>query len=331
MPPFLILTRRHIRATTAALVLLPLLHSCKPGPEREPEEEKPGAETVVRTPPGSDAGTASRGVFGWLDPDAVGAIFGRRDASLDLAALATIYGLPPRAADLLTADEAVGSALATALDQSGAGTNLWADQWIAFSSPMSTAIHVLRALADPRHDLSTTFTTPEYVRSEVEGFPAFSPRGAFPWKIVRLDPQVVAFVRRSEMGGGLRRFTAGRDLPASPVGQWLRRDAKDPDVLHTLYAAGPMLHLDLSGDVAQAHFMLRRWQTRGLDGSVRLDIIGGDATTGARELTERSGAFESERVRALMRKAAFSPEAARIVGRLQLSARDVPRAPRYDP
>lgn len=313
-----------------ALAWVVVFGGCRDG-SVTPESEDNRPATAVQTPEAETAkpteAEPSRGVLGWCDPDARGAAYGNGTRGLDLAALATVFALPPRAREIALADAAVTAALATLDTAEGAPlTSVWGDRWVAFAPPLATAPFVVRELVQPVARLEASLVELGFKRSDQEGFPLLTSDGAFPWKVVILDAKSVAFVPRSEIGSGLTPLTAARDLPPSELSKQITTEAAEKDMVFTSYVTGPMLHWDLSGDVFQAQFALREWQG-GLDGGVAL-IVGEEHAvgSGATTLHERPGVGETERVRELMRKVAFEPQGPAVTGRLQIPATDVPRA-----
>src|SRR5690606_5967364 len=148
------------------------------------------------------------------------------------------------------------------------------------------------------------------------------PRGAYPWKLVLLEPGLVGFVPVRALGSGLQPLTAGRDLPASEIETQLRNVfASEGSPVLELYAAGPLLHLDLGQEIAQWMMGARRWQ-RGLDVQVQLVPVR-DLEDAAQSLRERDLSLESDRVRTMAERVAFSVEGPVVLGRLQLTAGDL--------
>ncbi|TPV94033.1 MAG: NUDIX hydrolase [Myxococcales bacterium FL481] len=291
----------------------------------------PSTESApAQVEPDPDVAPASRDIFAWCDPDAVGGVYGSGTREFDLTTLATIFALPPRGRETALADTAVRSALGSlSVDDAQATDKLWGERWISFNSPLARAPFVLRELRAEPAVVETLLTAVGFNRRERDGFVVFQHQRAFPWKIVLLDRGTAAFVPRSEIGSGLTPLTAARDLPPGALAEQLRDDARQNDLILTSYVAGPMLHLNLAHDVEQAQWRLRRWQSDGLDGAIAL-MLGADVAVGSEvaALTQREGIGETERTRALMRRVAFEAEGQTATGRLQIPARDVPRAAR---
>jgi hypothetical protein len=146
---------------------------------------------------------------------------------------------------------------------------------------------------------------------------------AFPWRIVFLEDDVIGCLSLKEIGGGLGPLTAARDLPASELEVNLSRGfAEDPEMLLDMVASGPMLSLDISDDVGAIRLGMRRYERTGLDGELILQPLG-DVDAAVKQLEGRRPALETDVVRELYDRIAFTPEAPVVRGRLQLAEADL--------
>jgi hypothetical protein len=182
---------------------------------------------------------------------------------------------------------------------------------------------VLRTITKPAAEVQAVLEQAGMQRDEAEGMAMFLPQGPFPWKVAFLDETVVAFIPVKEIGTGLSPLTAGRDLPPSLVEKQLQQVlATKPLPLLELYAAGPLLHLDLGQDVQQFELRIVPSPDRGMDAQLVLHPMH-DADQATESLAARELELESDRVQSLAKKVAFSVEGTAVMGRLQLSPDDV--------
>jgi 8-oxo-dGTP pyrophosphatase MutT (NUDIX family) len=286
----------------------------------------PAAEESNPTP--STRGTGARGLLGWLEPQATGIAYLRLPpdvGALDPEPLATAFALPPRARELLVSGLGLDAALAAVLGPEGpAPSDLLGRDTLVMVPAVATGSYLVRPLARPAAEVESALTAQGLQRAPVDGATVLVSRGAFPYKVALLgDPfPVAAFVPAGEIGTGIGPLTAARDLPASPAREELASLLEsDPAVVLVALSAGPMLHLDLTDDVALARLVLRRWQG-GLDAEVRLQTTG-DPELAARELEGRTLTGESDQLRALADRVAFAVDGPTVAGRLQLTRDDL--------
>jgi hypothetical protein len=218
----------------------------------------------------------------------------------------------------------VDAALDSVLDAESPRPAQWlGNEALASSSVVSSGTYVLRPMTQPAADVQAILEKAGMERDEVEGIAIFMPQGPFPWKVAFLDDVVVAFIPVKEIGTGLSPLTAGRDLPASPVETQLQQVlANKPSPLLELYAAGPLLHLDLGQDVQQFELRVVPWQGKGMDAQLVLHPMH-DADVAADALRDRELDLETDQVNALAKRVAFTVEGTAVAGRLQLTAEDV--------
>jgi len=277
---------------------------------------KDGAEVA-----GAVAVGAPGKLLRWLDPEAVGATWVGRVHDLDADALTTLYAIPPRAARMLRDAEFVDEGLSIIFGEEGKKEML-RPELLAMQPAVARGTYVLRLLAAPRSAVEAALAEYEMEESKIEGYALWEPTGAFPWRILFLDEETVAFIPTLEMGSGIGPLTAARDLPASTLeGELQKAIVGDPELILDLYAEGPFLHMDLSANVGVVRLSLRRWRGSGLDATVLLQPLD-DPATAAAELEARDGVGETDAMRGLLDRIAFSAEPPVVIGRLQIPAED---------
>jgi len=259
----------------------------------------------------------------WLDPDAVAVAYVDLPSELDLDAFSTVFALPPQLAGLLRDVRLSETGLAAVLPLDAPAPSTWLLPGALASQPrLSTQTYIVRRTQASPEDLARQLEAADFLPQTTEGLAMFVPRGAYPWKLVLLEPGLVGFVPVRALGSGLQPLTAGRDLPASEIETQLRNVfASEGSPVLELYAAGPLLHLDLGQEIAQWMMGARRWQ-RGLDVQVQLVPVR-DLEDAAQSLRERDLSLESDRVRTMAERVAFSVEGPVVLGRLQLTAGDL--------
>lgn len=259
----------------------------------------------------------------WLDPDATGVAFSRLPGDLDPEAIATVFAMPPKAARLLRDAADLEPALDAVLPADSPRPGTWLGrETLAITSLVATGTYLVRPLLRAAAEVQTILLGAKMRPDEVEGMTMLLPEGPLPWRVVLLPEDIAAFVPAREIGSGLGPLTAGRDLPAGVVERELQRVLTDePEALLELAVAGPLLHFDLGQDVAQYALRMREWQG-GIDVQVRLQPTG-DAAVAATALGSRDVALESDAIRALCSKVAFTVDGPVVDGRLQLTPEDV--------
>lgn len=319
----------------AALVLALVFGGCGKKDEKKadqaPDPDAPAAveggdEGEASAPPATP-GPGAKALLTYLEPEATGVLYmnlppelGRLDGEV----IATVFALPPRGRDLVNAALGVDTALAAVLGpEAPKPEELLGPETLVMTPAVSTGAYVLRPLAKPAAEVEALLTKDAMQKSESDGITVLSPTGAFPFKAALLEGDVIAFIPKSEIGSGLSPLTAGRDLPASEVRTELSTMLDtDPSVMLVGVVAGPMLHLELTDDVALARIMFRTWQNGGLDAEIRMQTTG-DPATAAKELEERTAPLETDQVQALVDRIAFTVDGPTVAGKLQLTKDDM--------
>jgi len=301
----------------------------KPAEERE-RDATPKDEAADEPAPAVPSAAGERSASGralalltWLDPDATGVAFSRLPDDLDPDAIATVFAMPPKAARLLRDAADLEPALDAVLPAEAPRPATWLGrETLAITSLVSTGTYLVRPLMQSAAEVQTILLGAKMRADEVEGLTMLMPEGPLPWRVVMLPDDIAAFVPAREIGSGLGPLTAGRDLPAGVVERELARVLQEePQALLELAVAGPLLHFDLGEDVVQYALRMREWQG-GIDVQVRLQPAG-DAAVAASALGRRDVAMESDAIRTLCGKVAFTVDGPVVDGRLQLTPEDV--------
>lgn len=304
----------------------------KDAPAKDDAPPDPAAAEGAREPdPDAEPATApaagAKALLTYLEPEAGGVLYmnlppelGKLDGEL----LSTVFALPPRGRDLINAALGVDPALAAVLGPDAPPpSELLGPETLVMIPAVATGAYVLRPMKKPAAELEALLTADAMQTSESDGITVLTPTGAFPYKAALLEGDVVAFIPRTEIGSGLTPLTAGRDLPPSEVRTELATMLDtDPAMVLVGVVAGPMLHLELSDDVALARLMLRRWQDGGLDAEIRMQTTG-DPAVAAKELEQRTAPLETDQVQALVDRIAFTVDGPTVAGKLQLTKDDV--------
>ncbi|HET6583200.1 MAG TPA: hypothetical protein VFG69_07130 [Nannocystaceae bacterium] len=305
--------------------------SCSKGDAAHDREQAPAvaaaddAATPVTPSSAGERSASGRALalLKWLDPDATAVMLSRLPSDLDPDAITTVFAVPPKAARLLRDAAALEPALDAVLPIDAPRPPSWlAPETLAFSSLVATGTYLVRPLQRPSAEIEPILLGAKMRADPVDGFTMLVPEGPLPYRVVLLPDDVAAFVPAREIGSGLGPLTAGRDLPAGAVERELARVLEEePDALLELAAAGPLIHFDLGQDVIQFVVRMRAWQG-GIDVQIRLHPSG-DAAVAANALTNRDVSLESDQIRALCGRVAFTVDGPYVDGRLQLTADDV--------
>jgi len=316
-----------VRAMIIA-ALLPTLswHGCK---REDPQGE--GAQPRVTSRAGeTDDGKSRDGrprvtrMLDWVDPDAVAVGFMRLPEDLDVAAVSVVFALPPRAERiLLDVARIVDDLDAIVLPDAPRPTSWLGREALAMLPVMSAGTYVIRPITRPRTEVEQHLVAGGMQARDQDGFRMLFPTGAFPHKIAFLSDDVIAFIPVKEIGSGLSPLTAARDLPPSDLERELTAVLdRERDALLELYVQGPLIHLDLAQELAGVRFALRDWSRGGLDGSVLLQPVR-DAEQARDVLEKRDAPHETDVIKGLVKRVAYTVEARFVTGRLQLTADDV--------
>lgn len=328
------LARALLVATTA------LLACDSPAPATEPAAPAPAPAAA----PAIVEPAVVHPILPWLDPDASSGFYSKLEPEHDLEALARLFSVPPRAGHMLRDLEAFDSGLRALLDGVGpAPATFLRAEALVFLPPLARGPYLVRGLSRPRAEVEAALQAGGLSHEVIEGMTTYTPlpasepepgpadalprhhapAAAFPWRIVFLEDDVIGCFSLKEMGNGLGPLTAARDLPASELETQLTKEfAEDPEMLFDLVAGGPMLSLDLTDDVGAIRLGIRRWERTGIDGELILQPLG-DIDAAVKQLEARRPKLDTDAVRELYDRIAFTPEPPVVRGRLQLAEADL--------
>jgi hypothetical protein len=312
-----------VHALAVALALAACNSPSPPPGDPPPTADPTPADPAAVAPTAAPESAGAERLLDWLDPDAIAVAFLRLPADVDIDAIADIFALPPKTARLLRDATGIDAALEAVLPPDRPRPSEWlAPDTLAMSPVVATGTYVVRKTARPRAEVEAVLQAAGMTAETLEGFTIYLPARAFPYKIVFLADDLLAFVPLREIGGGLGPLTAGRDLPAGPAEQELRKSVGLPEVLLELYATGPLLHFELDRDVLQLAFAIRSWDQGGMDAAVRV-FVEDDAALAMQALEKHEAQSGVDRIDALAERVAYTLEGPLIEGRLQLTAGDV--------
>ncbi len=246
-------------------------------------------------------------VLSWMDPDAKAvAILDAEILTLDADSVTAIFALPPRAHDLwATPAELRWSMSVAQLDQLDA--NL-IGPWLVVLPALSNAPYIVRRTKLAPVAVAAALES-EFVVGEESGFQSYKPRGAFPYKIVQLERDMLVFIPAGELASGLTPLTAARDIPPTPLREELIAAFEgDPMLRVVLIAGGPMLHLRFDPLVARMRLTARKTEAGGLDVEAAMQLVDESADQVATLLDKDGDATVSDALRALGKEAAFYAE-----------------------
>lgn len=326
----------------AAWAVWGLLLGCDAATPEPASAEVPVVPVVASEP--AEAPRVVHPLLPWLDPDSGSAVYSRVAHEVDLEAVGRLFAVPPRAGHMLRDVMALQAGLAALMDGVGPAPEGWLrEEVLAYLPPLAHGPYMVFGLREPRAQVEEYLRAAGLQAEVMEGMTTYSPlpggdappgpaealparhapMAAFPWRIVFLEDDVIGCLSLKEIGGGLGPLTAARDLPASELEVNLSRGfAEDPEMLLDMVASGPMLSLDISDDVGAIRLGMRRYERTGLDGELILQPLG-DVDAAVKQLEGRRPALETDVVRELYDRIAFTPEAAVVRGRLQLAEADL--------
>ncbi len=329
------------RLRTASLLAASLALACQPS--TKPSEDRPAKTGQPLQSPGLDPSdeigeipeAGQESLLDWIDPDAVGVMYwsgGENVVStFEADGLVTLFGLPPRAEQLLRDHEAVFTGLSVLLETDHKGVQAWVTgESLAMLPVMARGTYSVLRTEKPTSELAAKLEAAGMLSREVEGLKVLEPTGSFVWRGVVLDDRTLAFVPASEVGSGLGPLTAARDLPASEIETQIKQlKQEDHQMLAELFLQGPMMHIDVDDPIGVVRFTLRRWQTQGAEGIVMMQPLG-DPASAASALEDRDDSLETEQMKVLMDKVAFVAAGPVVQGRLQMPPEDLRHLQRSD-
>jgi hypothetical protein len=321
---------------TFGLGALALVLACnsEPTPEPTSEAEVPAEPSVADpstapatepTPAKEDAAALMVRLLSWLPSDTLSVSFDRMSTRWNPQVISAVFGLPPKAGDLLDERRLLDEALAQAFEgESGTPDLSWlGPQSLAFTLPIIRHTYMVRPLLRPASELDSLFIAAGFMQEELEGKVGWLPKGAFPWRMVILDEQTIAFVP-NDPGAGVLPLLDAAAAPPSPVEtQVAEALSQDPQIELTLLAAGPMLHFDTDAAIGQLQFAVRRPSANGGHEGLVVLMPDGDVVECASQLRARTSPEENQQVQALITAVQWLAEPSlsppQVVGRLTIA------------
>ncbi|MGB1275143.1 MAG: hypothetical protein ACPG77_05280, partial [Nannocystaceae bacterium] len=205
-------------------------------------DETPAEASSAEPSPGE----VDVGLLGWIDPDAVGVFYragGENTvANFDAEALVTLFGLPPRAEQIMRDQQTILDGLGMLLEIDHTELDTWlSGELVAMLPVMARGTYLVVKTKKPTSELAAKLIAAGMHTHDVEGIEVLDPTGSFVWRAAILDEHTIAFVPTSEVGSGLGPLTAARDLPPSEIEQQLvQLKQQDPLMLTELFVQGPM-------------------------------------------------------------------------------------------
>lgn len=300
-------------------------NDASPAADVPPREAIPAPPAPPSPAAPADAGADERRarLMAWLDPEAVSVAYLSLPGRLRGDAVAVVYGLPPRAEELLRAVTDIDDALEAVRPTDAPAADTWlSSEVLVTNARMSRRPLLLRALLVPREQAIARLEALGLERQEVDAFEVWVPQRVFPYRVVLLAGDVAGFISTTEPGTGLPPLIAARDLPPSDVETQLAELLAAPGAPSiALFAAGPMLHFDLAQDVMSVRFEMRRGSDGSLDGQIVLQLDG-DPNAAVAALEGRKAPEQSDGIQQLIERAAYMADGPVVAGRLQLSPTD---------
>jgi hypothetical protein len=261
-------------------------------------------------------------VMQYLDPEARAVLVLTKVDQFDFdpETLGTVAALPPGATRLLEAAHRAN----TYLDPEETGHPKWlASEMMVVTPGSGSKDYIVARRAGDEAQMKAALDELGLVLADDLEPPTWRSTKRFPFKVSKLDGDVIALISGDELGSGLDPLTAGRDLPPSEMRTELEKMlTSDANIELALHAGGPMLHLDASRDIAATQLGIRRDDASTLRAQVILQPVANPDGV-AKELNERKHPEETQAVQELMKRLQFVVDKGVLVGELKLSADDL--------
>lgn len=259
----------------------------------------------------------------WLPKDVLAASYDRLGERFDPDTVAVVFGVPPKAADLLDERKVLDESLEIVLSEEALAADWLADSTMAFTTPLSNTPYFLRSLTKAPAEVEPLLEGSGFTKHTGEETGAdrdvWLPSGAFPWRIVLLDEHSVAFIPADIPGTGLEPLLSAQGQANSQIEDEMTKAlGEDPGIRLVLLSGGPLISYDLHASIAQVQLVLRKSPDEGLAGQIVLAPTG-DLSEAINELNERDHPEENAQVQALIKGVAFQPLEGMAVGQLVLS------------
>lgn len=285
------------------------------GPVEAGAEAEAGAE--VETPAAADD---LERLLAWMAPEANALAYDRLEQRLDPDVVATVFGIPAEAADLLEERAMLDEGLDIAFDGEAEAVNWLSGTSLAFTVPLSKTPYFVRPLTKPAAELGPLLEAGGFTKNTFDEVEVWLPRGAFPWRIALLDGEVAAFIPVDVAGTGLEPLQRPAEQDELPAEQNLRSLAADPTTALVLLAAGRLTNYDLTPTVSRVEFVLGHSLDKKpiYGGEVHL-VPDGDPAAAADELRGRAHPEENKQVQQLIAEVEFTVTEDVVIGRLTIA------------
>lgn len=281
-----------------------------------------GAENNESNTPTAKGESKSDQLLAYLEPEARAVLITRIGQDFEPAVLGTVMGLPPGAVRLLESRHRVLDGLEAMTGESLEQVSAWLGPDMMVMSPqVAVRDYVVATTSLDAEALGKKLEAAGMQKTELEGQAFWLPSRSFGFKVTFLKPGLLAFIPVQELGSGLGPLQVGQEQGASEMrtqlGAMLR---EEPNIVMALHAGGPMLHLDLHGDVNASQLGLRRADS-GYDAQVVLQPAA-PLDEAAKTLAAREHPEESQQVQALMKRVKFIVDREALIGEVHLSDED---------
>jgi hypothetical protein len=335
--------------------LLLALASCKseqPKSEGEPAgevaAEAGSSEAEVPTPAEQPPATELDRLLKWIPSEPLAVAYDRLGQRLDPSILAVVFGVPPKAADVLEERDTLDEALPLVFEGDAEASKWLGSTSLAFTVALSRSPYFVRPLSKPAAEVQALLGAAGFSKNTMEGVELWLPSGSFPWRIALLEGDVAAFIPVDVPGAGLEPLVpsaAGAEADTAETGETggevkapaleptapsdaktaveteLRRTlTEDPMIELVLVASGPLVHYDVQQSIAQVQFALRRIappDSPAYEGRIVL-TPSADADECANDLRKRKYPEENQQVQALVAGVEFMVIEGGVIGRLEI-------------
>jgi hypothetical protein len=294
-------------------------------PANEPTTDVVPAEPEAATPEVAGASELDR-LLAWMPHEPLAVAYDRLGKRLDPAILAVVFGIPPKAGNLLDERGTLDDALALVFEGDSEAGRWMAPTSFAFSVALSRSPYFVRPLSQPAAEVQPLLQGAGFTENTIDGVALWLPSGSFPWRIALLEGDVAAFIPIDVPGAGLEPLVRGREADTansakSVVDAELRRTlTDDPMIELVLISSGPLIHYDVKQAIAQVQFALRRipaGNTPGYEGQIVLTPTG-DPDECANDLRARKYPEENQQIQTLLAGVQFEIIERSVIGRLMI-------------
>lgn len=324
-----------------AVLALSSCKSEKPQPEAGPKAEVEATKAEATEPTDQlerPAASELDRLLKWIPAEPTAVAYDRLGVRLEPTVLWVVFGIPPKAADLLEERDTLDEALPLVFEGDAEASKWLSPTSLAFTVALSRTPYFVRPLSKPAAEVGALLGDAGFTKNTIAGVDLWLPSGAFPWRIALLEGDVAAFIpvdvpgagleplapqagEDSETGGEVAPAPAPENSPKAAVEAELRRTlTTDPMIELVLIASGALVHFDVGQPIVQVQFALRRIAAAsepGYEGQIVL-MPGGDPDECANDLRARKYPEENQQVQALVAAVEFAVSEGNVIGRLEI-------------